>query len=161
MKYLLALALVLFGLSSCDFDRIIDAHSDKKEDLRDKDEKDRDDYDKDDRDERDGKDVDYADLPDAIKRQIARMFPDAEIEEAEWEDGYYIIELDNGVTLYFTKDGRLVKRERDRDDRGDDRDRDRDDRDKDRDDSDEDDDDDDDEEDNDGDDRDSDRNSDR
>jgi len=68
---------------------------------------DRDRMDKD--DESDEEEIDPADLPQTIIDYLAENYPGVDIDEVEYDDdGYYEVELDNGVELYFDEDGNLI-----------------------------------------------------
>lgn len=139
MKYLLILMLAAFTLSSCDPDRLI-GWGDDKEDVR-GDDRDRD-RDNDDRERDRGEEVGIDELPEAIIDYIEENYADVEIIKAIFKDGLYLVYLDNGTILYFSREGRLEwittgdhkdedrdgdKRDGDRSDEDEDDDRDRDD----------------------------------
>lgn len=57
--------------------------------------------------------IDPANLPAAIITYINQNYPNATIEEAEFEDNIYEIELDNDWTLYFDANGVFLYAEQD------------------------------------------------
>ncbi|QTN37713.1 PepSY-like domain-containing protein [Cryomorphaceae bacterium] len=61
----------------------------------------------------DDDDIDPANLPAAIITYINQNYPNATIEEAEFEDNIYEIELDNDWTLYFDANGVFLYAEQD------------------------------------------------
>lgn len=120
MKYLLILILVAFTLSSCDPDRLI-GWGDDREDLRDRDRDEEDDYDR--------SRINLDELPEVILDFIEDNYSDNEIVKATFKDGFYIVYLDDGTVLYFTRGGRFADEydgDKDDRDRGDDKDEDRD-----------------------------------
>lgn len=67
----------------------------------------------DDDDDDDDDYIDPANLPAAIITYINQNYPNATIEEAEFEDNIYEIELDNDWTLYFDANGVFLYAEQD------------------------------------------------
>lgn len=158
MRYLLAILLLTFALTSCNPERLIGVDDDRKEDSRDRDDRKKDEDKRDDKNKDRDREIGIRELPENVRAFIDINFPEAEIRKAFVRGDFIVVYLSNGTVLYFDRaTGRLAKRvDNIEDDRDKDRDEDKDDdREGDRD-RDEEDDDDDDE-----DDRDSDRNSDR
>jgi predicted heme/steroid binding protein len=62
-------------------------------------------------DEDEWEDEDHVNLPQAILDYLAAQYPTATIREAEWEDGHYEVELNNGLELKFDQNGQFLSAE--------------------------------------------------
>lgn len=62
-------------------------------------------------DDYDEEHVAFSNLPQAIKDYISANYPTAIIDEIEKEDGFYEIEFENDLELYFTLTGSFVRTE--------------------------------------------------
>ena len=53
-------------------------------------------------------DIPYDQLPQKIKDYLEENYPGIGLDEAEFEDGEYELELDNGVELCFDQLGNFI-----------------------------------------------------